>query len=73
MNAGELKVELDRLHVPQRVYSLSGRKDERLCLEFRGEMWCVFFVEKGVERPLREFRSEDEACRFMLEELKYEI
>ncbi|MHA3016597.1 hypothetical protein E6A55_20345 [Cupriavidus necator H16] len=73
MNAKELKSELDRLGVPRRVYSLSGWRDERLCLEERSGTWHVFFVERGGERPLREFQSENDACHFMLEELKLEI
>lgn len=73
MNTKELKAELDRLGVPQRVYSLTGWRDERLCLEFRQDMWHIFYVERGAERSMREFRTEDEACGFMLEELKYEV
>ena len=73
MNIKELQVELEKLGVPRRVYSLKGPMDERLCLESRDGKWYVFFVERGRERILKEFDEEYAACDFMLNELKYEI
>jgi hypothetical protein len=73
MNIEQLKAELEALGVPRRVYSLSGRKDERLCIECREGTWFVFFVERGQERALKKFATESEACSFMLEELKLEV
>lgn len=73
MNIKELQVELENLGVPRRVYSLKGAADERLCIELRHGKWCIFFVERGQERVLKEFDEEHAACGFMLNELKYEV
>lgn len=73
MNIQQLGEELKKNAVPSRVYSLTGRQDERLCIERRGDMWVVFFVERGKERVLKQFSSEPAACDFMLEELRFEV
>ncbi len=66
MNIQELKDELDQFGVSPRLYSLRGWSHEKLCLEQRDGDWYVFLVERGRERPMRAFESEDEACIFML-------
>ena len=73
MNISELRFELEKLRVPRRVYSLNGWTDERLCLENRDGLWHVFFVERGEERIMGIFENEEQACDFMLSELRYEI
>lgn len=73
MKINELRLKLEKLGVPRRVYSLSGWSDERLCLEKRDEVWDVFFVERGQKRAARTFETEDQACEYMLDELKYEV
>lgn len=73
MNIIELQLELNKLDVPRRVYSLRGAVDERLCLDQRNGTWFVFFMERGQEINLKEFASESFACEYMLNELKYEI
>ena len=73
MTIEQLKQELERLGIPRRVYSLNGRKDERLCIEAREGMWHVYFVERGKEGSVKQFATESEACYFMLNELRYEI
>lgn len=73
MTLKELQLQLEKLGVPRRVYSLRGAKDERLCIENRSGVWCVFFVERGQVRILKEFEEEAKACEFMLNELKFEV
>lgn len=73
MNIQQLDKELKKIAVPPRVYSLTGRQDERLCIEPQGDRWVVFFVERGKERVLKQFLSESDACDFMLEELRFEV
>jgi hypothetical protein len=73
MNIQQLQNELDRLGVSRRLYSLRGWSDEKLCLENRQGQWHVYFVERGQERPMKVFESEEQACEFMLSELKYEV
>jgi hypothetical protein len=68
-----LRADLDALGIPGRLYSLDGWKDERLCLEQRNGQWMVYFVERGVERPLASFDDESGACDFMLAEMKREL
>jgi hypothetical protein len=73
MNIKQLEQELEALGVPRRIYSLNAAKDERLCIEHRGGDWVIFFVERDKERILRQFVSEENACTYMLGELKSEI
>ena len=73
MNIKLLEIELQKLGISRRVYSLNGASDERLCIELLNDKWRIFFVERGMERTLKEFDREDSACEFMLNELRYEV
>lgn len=73
MNINELKLELDKHNVPRFEYSIlpTSLPDERLCLvQLDNEKWQVFFSERGNKFDLVEFNSEDEACKYFLNELK---
>ncbi|WP_293778152.1 hypothetical protein [uncultured Oxalicibacterium sp.] len=69
----DLQLELEKLGVPRRVYSIGRPADERLCIEQRGGRWDVYFIERGKETTLRVFPSESDAALFMLSELRKEI
>lgn len=73
MNISELKFKLEEIGVPRRVYSLGTISDERVCLLCRDTKWYVIFYERGHEKILGSFESENFACEFMLKELKYEL
>jgi hypothetical protein len=52
------------------LVSLDGERiDETYVLEHRGSGWLVFFLERGDKRDFRKHRSEDAACRDLLNRL----
>ena len=67
MNIKELEGELSRCGVPKVLYNLSGRgrKDERFCLEFKGNLWEVYYSERGIKTTRKEFLTEEEACEYI--------
>lgn len=71
MNKNELKGALIERGVPSMLYNLDGigRTDERFCLEFTNDEWRVYFSERGVKTTNEKFASEEEACRFIYEQL----
>jgi len=71
MNISELKNLLQSNNVPSELYNLdgTGRKDERFCIERDGNVWIVYFSERGVKTTEIEFNSEGEACKYLLEQL----
>ncbi|MEC5384863.1 hypothetical protein VVD49_03970 [Uliginosibacterium sp. H3] len=73
MDVLQLSKELQSLGIPSRLYSLNGStKNERVCLERRGDEWFVSFYERGNEAILGQFPTEAAACEYMLEELRRE-
>ena len=75
MNRYQLERKLQDNFVPNYLYNLygTGRTDERLCLEkISDDKWQVYYEERGQKTSVWEFESEDEACRYIWEELKKE-
>lgn len=74
MNKKELEKKLKRTGVPKRMYNLTetGRTDERFSLRKLDGKWHVYFVERGAKTTHEIFDSEEEACLFLYEKLKYE-
>lgn len=58
-------------NVPDYLYNLNeyGRKDERFCIDKEGELWAVYFTERGVKTTEMKFNTEDEACQYLLNQL----
>lgn len=73
MNKKELEKKLKRTGVPKHYYNLEekGRNDERFCLERLGDKWEVYFAERGAKTTREIFDSEEEACLFLYEKLRY--
>lgn len=71
MNLKELKRELKKYRVPDYYYNLQekGRHDERFSITFTDGKWEVYYKERGVKTTDMFFDTEDEACRYMLNEL----
>jgi hypothetical protein len=71
MNIEELKNLLKSNNVPNDLYNLDGygRKDERFCIETDGDLWFVYFSERGVKTTEVRFKTEDEACKYLLAQL----
>lgn len=71
MRKQELKKALFEMGVPSSYFNLdgTGRTDERFCLEFIDNEWRVYFCERGIKTTNESFTSEEDACRFIYEQL----
>lgn len=71
MRKQELKKALIEMGIPSSYYNLdgTGRTDERFCLEYVSGEWRVYFRERGINTTNESFSSEEEACRFIYEQL----
>ena len=71
MDRQQLRYLLAKEGVPEWAYSLSGGlAEDRLCLDEVHGRWLVYYVERGRRWNERWFRTEDEACRHMLDQLR---
>jgi hypothetical protein len=73
MNRSELKKQLDRESINQDSYSLESKNfdpDECLCLRQEGADWVVYYSERGLQTGKQNFKSEPEACAYLLKELQ---
>jgi hypothetical protein len=72
MNRQELKIELDKLHVPRSNYSLDGSiQTNASILDHAHGHWIIFSVdERGNRSEEKTFQSEDEACAYLLNKNK---
>ena len=71
MLVNELKNKLDEIGVSQDLYSImtGGLPNERLCI-VQGEMWQVYYSERGKKVGQKFFKTEEEACEYFYEKLK---
>ena len=65
-----IKSELKKLLVQNNVktdsYSLDGGlPNEAFCLNKFSGVWEVYYSERGCKSGLKEFNSEDEACKYL--------
>ena len=69
MNIQQLKNRLDELGVSETRYSLAGgQPDDKLCLAREGNVWVVYYSERG-KRPFeKSFATQEEACECFLRE-----
>lgn len=74
MKREELRNVLVERGVPSMLYNLDGdgRTDERFCLESVNNEWSVYFSERGIRTTDERFASEEEACKFIYEQLLIE-
>jgi hypothetical protein len=65
MKKEELQQSLINANVPKDLYNLNGGlPNEAFCLNKEGEIWEVYYSERGVKSQLKQFHSEDEACNY---------
>ena len=57
---------LERFHVPGRVYTLLGIRNETTCLTYDEGVWCVFFSERGLRSNEKKSNDPDTACLNLL-------
>lgn len=70
MNRSELEAKLKSEKVSLWAYDLENvGKDETFCLEKTDSGWSVYYRERGNRNGEREFKSEAEACAYLLEEI----
>ncbi len=71
MNIKEFKKTAKERGIPDFLYNIDGkgRDDERLCLVQYNGQWNVYYSERGCKTTNRLFNTEDEALRYILEEL----
>jgi len=66
MNKIDLKNKLKAENVSGSIYSLDGGlPNEKLCLDFNGEFWIVYYSERGGRTGVKEFLSEEDACQYL--------
>ena len=75
MNKRELKEVLAKENISEEFYSLEGGFPyDKYCLFFNGEIWEVYYSERGEKISLKVFDSEEVACDYfhawLLESLK---
>ena len=65
MTKNELKQNLIRENIPSDVYSLEGGlPNEVYCLGKNGDVWEVYYSERGQKTSLEVFQTENAACSF---------
>lgn len=71
MKKEKLRNLLREKKVPDYYYNLddAGEIDQRVCLEFDGESWSVYYSERGKMFDLVKYQTEDEACIDILNRL----
>ena len=64
MDINELYKKLEENNVPKDCYNLTGTglKDQKMCLINKGEIWQVYYSERGQKFDYKEFITEKEAC-----------
>ena len=73
MNRIELQESLQRECIQDHCYSLEAKSfdpDEALCLRQENGEWFVYYSERGLQTGKKAFKSEADACLFMLESLR---
>ncbi len=75
MTESELKIELNKLKVPEEWYSINeGIKFDAYILNKIYYFWEYFyFDERGEKNEYKKFDNENDACNFFLEKLKREM
>ncbi|MEG6585185.1 hypothetical protein [Dendrosporobacter sp. 1207_IL3150] len=71
MKKETLRAILRENKVPEHYYNLdnTGEVDQRVCLDFDGETWMVYYFERGKMFNLDKYQTEDEACTNILNRL----
>jgi hypothetical protein len=62
----ELQQSLISAKVPKDLYNLNGGlPNEAFCLNKEGDIWEVYYSERGVKSQVKLFQNEDEACNYL--------
>lgn len=67
MTRAELKIELDKINIPENYYSLYDElMPDRIVVYHNYSQWEVFYYERGSRNNEKIFLSEDAACKYVL-------
>lgn len=71
MTINELEKKLNEIGVSQDLYSImvGGLPNERLCI-VKGDMWQVYYSERGKRVGQKVFEKEEDACEYFYRKLK---
>lgn len=65
MNLKELQFKLEKMGVPQHMYSLKGGlPNDVYCISNKVFWWDVYYSERGKKFNLKRFLKEKEACLY---------
>lgn len=67
----EMLNELELHKIPPSSYSIGKITEESLCLINKNRNFEVFYYERGLKTGLINFSTEEEACNYFIEELKF--
>jgi len=71
VNFDQLKCIADQEGIVRRAYSLEAERiDNQYVLGRQGSSWTVYYFERGERLGIYSFPTEDEACAFLLDELR---
>lgn len=71
MNKEELRNRLGKEGISRSLYSLDGGfPNEKICLSYEGGYWIVYYSEKGLRTGLINFSTENEACKYIYDQIK---
>lgn len=64
MKRNELKQVLDQKQLNNFFSLEGGLPNELYCLGENGNIWEVYYSERGIKSNLRTFQTEDDACNY---------
>lgn len=66
MKKYDLKKCLENEGVSKSLYCLDGGlPNEKVCLDYEGNKWVVYYSERGCRTGLETFENEDDACIYI--------
>lgn len=65
MKKEELLQNLIKSNIPKDLYNLNGGlPNEAFCLNKEGDIWEVYYSERGIKSEVERFTTEEEACSY---------
>jgi hypothetical protein len=62
---------LKEIGIPEHAYSLKGGlPNEVFCISKYGDIWQIYYSERGIKTGLQNFKNESEACEYFFAWIK---
>ena len=72
MTKKALERKLNELNIDKHAYDLNGGLlNETYCIEESNGKWYTYYSERGKRTSFNSFETEEEACQYFLDWLKY--